>query len=213
MIIRIFALLSIFVYSAGVYSYENSAQNADNNTTNTIQGKQSYIYWGSANGYSPSNKTNLITYDSYGRSMADLNGDGYLDIMSYNKNNSVSCVSWGSESGYSIADKTEFPIHNARGTTISDLNSDGHMDLLFNSSESYIYWGSTDGYSDNSITEIPVANAKGLGVADLNGDGYLDLVFNNFKHTPTSKSCSFIFGQNYENDSAAKDTKETALNN
>lgn len=211
MIIKTSVLLAVFICSAVGYSYENSDQKVDK--TNTIGRKQSYIYWGSANGYSPSNKTNLIAYDSYGRSMSDLNGDGYLDIISYNKNNSVSCVNWGSESGYSIADKTEFPIHNAKGTTISDLNGDGHMDLLFSSSESYIYWGSTGGYSDNSITEIPIANAKGLGVTDLNGDGYLDLVFNNFKHKPTSKPCSFIFGQNYEGDEIEKHTQETALNN
>ncbi len=211
MIIRTSILLAVFICSAVGYSYENSIRETD--TTDTIRGKQSYIYWGSANGYSSSNKTNLISYDSYGRSMADLNGDGYPDIISYNKNNSVSCVNWGSESGYSIADKIEFPIHNAKGTTISDLNGDGHMDLLFSSSESYIYWGSTGGYSDDSITEIPVADARGLGVTDLNGDGYLDLVFNNFKHKPTSKPCSFIFGQNYEDNSTEKNTKETALNN
>jgi len=152
----------------------------------------SYIYWGSAGGFSSGNKTELPTQGSYGNSVADLNGDGFLDIVFSNRmgvtsSNTNSVIYWGSVSGFSSGNKTELPTHGAYTNSIADLNGDGFLDIVFSNQDdvtsyninSVIYWGSASGFSSGNKTELPTHGGVGSSVADLNGDGFLDIVFNN----------------------------------
>ncbi|MFQ6073277.1 MAG: FG-GAP repeat domain-containing protein, partial [Methanosarcinales archaeon] len=175
--------------------------NAYNGATRNIN---SYIYWGSASGYSSGNKTELPTHRAHGKSIADLNNDGYLDIVFSNLQNDAtynlnSYIYWGSESGFSSGNKTELPTIGAHGNSIADLNNDGYLDIVFSNSyndatpniNSYIYWGSSSGYSSGNKTELPTHGARGNSIADLNNDGYLDIVFSNYHNDATTNINSY----------------------
>jgi len=155
----------------------------------TIYDIHSYIYWGAAtNPYS--SKTMLPTSGAQGNSVADLNNDGYLDIVFSSSNDNSSCntnsyIYWGAATN-PYSSKTMLPTSWANDNTVADLNSDGYLDIVFSNSydgssyniNSYIYWGAaTNPYS--SKTMLPTSGAQGNSVADLNKDGYLDVVFAN----------------------------------
>ena len=166
----------------------------------------SYIYWGSASGFSASSRTSLPTLGARGNSVADLNGDGYLDVAFSNHRDDTtyrvdSYIYWGSASGFSASSRTLLPTLGAIGNSVADLNGDGYLDVVFSNQrddtthrvDSYIYWGSASGFSASSRTSLPTVGAYGNSVADLNGDGYLDVVFSNYEDDTTYRVDSYIY--------------------
>ncbi len=166
----------------------------------------SYIYWGSSSGYDPMNVDSLPTHDPYTNSVADLNGDGYLDIIFSNcyddlTRNIHSYIYWGSGSGYSAMDVDSLPTRGAIGNSVADLNEDGYLEIVFcnfnndvtHNIHSYIYWGSASGYSPANMDSLPTHGALGTSVADLDGDGYLDIVFSNSHDDVTHNIHSYIY--------------------
>jgi hypothetical protein len=175
-------------------------------------GVNSYIYWGSSQGYSDSDRTQLPTNGSTGCSVADLNNDGDLDIVFSNYVTTTTPISyeidsyiyWGDGTGsYSTDDRTGLPTKGAVASYVVDLDQDGHLDIIFSNYrqngsdsisttydiDSYIYWGDDSGsYAER--TELPTIGAYGSSVADLNGDGALDVVFSN-RHT--ANGTSFVY--------------------
>ncbi len=160
----------------------------------------SWIYWGGASGFDPANRTTLDTIGTYANSVADLNQDGWLDIVFSNHRNTAgyyeqdSYVYWGTEEGFSSERRTDLPTLGATDNTVADLNGDGWLDIVFSNSRdnagqtavnSYIFWGSAAGFGRDNRTELPTNRATANSVADLNGDGYPDIVFSNYRH-PTS---------------------------
>jgi len=152
--------------------------NLRNDSTHNIN---SYIYWGSLSGFSNEDKTELATHGAIGNSIADLNNDGYMDIIFSNfRNDSTyninSYIYWGGLSGFSNEDKTELAAHGAVGNSIADLNDDGYLDIVFSNNynnstrniNSYIYWGSSAGFSvDDVPTELQTHGAHYNTTADL----------------------------------------------
>lgn len=167
----------------------------------------SYIYWGSASGYSPSNRTMLPTHGGISCSVADLNDDGHLDIVFSNRATSepnyniYSYIYWGSSSGYSPANKDSLYTEGAYGNAIADLNGDSYLDIVFcnhyNGSSyccnSYIYWGNASGFSNSNKTVLPTLSANSASVADLNKDGYSDIVFANWRDDISHAVNSYIY--------------------
>ena len=163
----------------------------------------SYIYWGTEDGYNAALKTELTTCGVLANSIADLNGDGYLDIIFSNYYNATrninSYIYWGDESA-SFSQKTELATHGARGISIADLNADGYLDIVFSNHynditydiNSYIYWGD-ESASYIEKTELATCGATANSIADLNGDGYLDIVFSNLWDGTTRNINSYIY--------------------
>jgi hypothetical protein len=153
----------------------------------------SYIYWGSAKGYSSTNRLELSTIYAEAASVADLDKDGYKDIVFSNNGgfgnwDIDSYIYWGSASGYSTNDRTTLPTHGASGNTIVDINYDGWLDIIFcnamtgdwtSNITSYIYLGSSNGFSVNNRIELPTIGVYDLKVIDLDKNGYLDIIFAN----------------------------------
>ncbi len=151
----------------------------------------SFIYWGSANGFSSDNRDELPTHGAVGSSVADLDRDGFLDIIFSNRFNNTSYnvdsfIYWGSENGFSIGNKTELQTYGAVSNSVCDLNEDSYLDIVFSNSYSdsglvncFIYWGAGSGFSNDNRTELSDYNTYGNSVADLNKDGFLDIVFSN----------------------------------
>ncbi|MBN2619535.1 VCBS repeat-containing protein, partial [candidate division WOR-3 bacterium] len=115
---------------------------------------------------------------------ADLNKDGYLDIIigAYYSLN-IGAIFWGSASGYSAANRTELPtIFGNHNTEVADLNQDNWLDIIFvndHGAVNYIYWGSPSGFSPGNMTSLqaPSGTPQGASVADVNSDRYLDIIF------------------------------------
>lgn len=152
----------------------------------------SYVYWGSPDGYSAERRAELPTSGAAGNAVADLDGDGYEDIVFASHHddyspNIDSYVYWGGPDGFSESDRTDLPTSMAIGVSAADLNADDHLDIVFSNNrdgetyniDSLVYWGGPDGFSPDAVTALPTHGAIGNEVADLDGDGYLDVVFAN----------------------------------
>ena len=153
-------------------------------------GTVNYIYWGTASGYNTAHRTSLPTPGGtpHGLSVADLNNDGWLDLVFTQFNGSESYIYWGSEGGYNLNNRTVLNTGSCHGgSSIADFNKDGFLDILFYRGKwdytrvrSVIYWGSSQGFDDGSYSEIGLSiNASGGLVADFNFDGELDIFVNN----------------------------------
>ncbi len=148
----------------------------------------SYVYWGSAQGYSASARRDLLTHGAAGVTAAGnsvffANGStgspiGKLDTYVY----------LGSKSGFSKDRMLRFPTVGAYESCIADLNDDGFPDILLLGSHegdpegpegSTIFWGSHDGYSPDRTTALPTRGAIGCALGELDRDGYLDILFAN----------------------------------
>jgi hypothetical protein len=181
----------------------------------------SYIYWGSASGFSTSDRTDIPTVGASLVWAGDLDSDGWPDIIFSNNYNGTtvaidSYIYWGSTSGFSVSDRTELPTQAAHKIIVADLDSDGWLDLAFGNGQadttydvdSYIYWGSTAGYSSTDRSELGTTGAFGGDVGDLDEDGWLDLVFGNHSDGSTHQIDSIFF---WGSSSGYSDSDTTAL--
>jgi hypothetical protein len=120
---------------------------------------------------------------------ADLNGDGYADLVVVSEWNSTKSyrpflqLARGGPSGLEALEVIEFAdTPNIYGVEAAgDVNGDGYGDVLVSvSSASYtsfavrILFGSATGLSPTSFVDLPVTNAGAVQVADYNGDGRAD---------------------------------------
>ena len=145
-----------------------------------------HIYWGSNSGFKPSQLTSLIAPKGFhGNTVADLNEDGYYDLVCQGWYDTKSYIYWGSITGYSESNRqTLYPGPCYGGSSVADMNKDGYLDIVYHRggygcAQQRIYWGSSTGYSDGNVSYvgIPLEITGGL-VADLNFDGHLDLFVN-----------------------------------
>lgn len=148
----------------------------------------SYLYWGSAEGYSVDRRSLLPSMGATGNAIADLDGDGLQDIVIANSSDGTtaevpSWIYWGNSS-WSAADRTELPTLGAEGVSLQDLDADGYVDVVVSGGDpqgqspvSYVFWGSTTRYSDGDHIELATVGSVGNAVSDLDGDGWKDLIF------------------------------------
>ena len=126
--------------------------------------KRVSIYWGTPTGPDPSNFTNLPISTSEnapdGIFIADLNKDGYLDIITDHYQDGFAVIFWGSSTGYDTENRRELPTENARHKIgVADLDQNGWLELIFVNHITtilHIYWGSPFGYSDMNKTDLPI---------------------------------------------------------
>ena len=119
------------------------------------------ILWGSRQGYSEEKILRLEAYDPLEHVVADLNRDGFLDIVmsnyhAYFTRSIPAFIYWGSAEGtYSEARRSSLPAESSGALTVADLNQDSWFDIVvFNHLDrgdhgagTNIYWGSPEGYS------------------------------------------------------------------
>lgn len=143
-----------------------------------------YIYWGNAaRTYSAADRTGLTAYGAVEAVVADVDGDGHLEVIlpSYFDGNSSTSLSifWGSSRGtYSNAERLLLPSQGSyQGTAVADFDHDGHMDIFVpayhnnitgadldpwaNQAYSRIYYGGPQGPSPSSYKEWPTRGAWG----------------------------------------------------
>jgi hypothetical protein len=145
----------------------------------------SYIYWGSTQGLSASRRSEAPSRGAIGCAIADLNRDGYLDLLFSNMEDDTISILFGGPEGFDPKREAVLPVKGPRFPALADLNRDGFLDLLIPSvSEGlYIFWGSASGYSARNRMLLPSVGAVSQQIADLNGDGWLDIILCNLMDT------------------------------
>ena len=153
---------------------------------------EAYIYWGGPEGYSVLKRQTLPTLFGRELEVADLNRDGWLDIVVANfgeesgdrqgyRLHRESYIYWGAPSGFSIAQRTSIATLSALSCTVGDFNGDGWADLAFanNNLEHQslcLYWGAREGFSDERRLQLEGGNPRLVRAADLDRDGKDDLI-------------------------------------
>jgi len=156
----------------------------------------STIFFGSEEGFSTSRIQHLANYGFYG-AVADVNRDGYLDILFDDKQGYV-LIYLGSAKGFSPDNIWKVPcpaIREAASINTADLNKDGWLDLIMGvlghrvgvPDTLHIFYGSPEGYTPDNQQALLAGYSPGYtGVADFNNDGNLDLAVSNYS-TATSR--------------------------
>ncbi len=156
----------------------------------------SFVYRGSARGYSPARRVGLPTVNAQAAALGDLNQDGQPDVVFANAQGGASYIYWGRSGEFRPNWRTAVPTRWASDCAIDDLNGDGHPDLaiahytdglvrkspergITHVTESYVYWGGPKGLDTQRRSELPTWGATGVLAADLNRDGEKDVVFFN----------------------------------
>ena len=160
----------------------------------------SFIYWGAQGGHSANNKTALPTMGANDVSIADIDRDGYLDLVFANQNDDKSrivdsYVYWGGKDGFDTqAGRTTLGTLGATDSEVADFDHDGKLDVIFcnqytdgagavaGNVNSYIYWNEGQRTFSATPTKLATHNCQGVAVASLNPteDDHLDVVFTNF---------------------------------
>lgn len=154
---------------------------------------ESYLYWGSAEGWSVEDRFAFSVPGAYDAAITDLNSDGLDDIVfaSWFDNERYdidSPIYWNSGHGFAPEQFSGLPTLGTREVRVADLNLDGFPDVLLPSyctdgqfpPEARIFWGSATGPSADDMTMLEPGGVRGVTVTDANLDGRPDLVFGGY---------------------------------
>ncbi len=158
-----------------------------------------YIYWGGPDDFSVENRLSIPFRSGYESSAADLNADGFVDLMVLDELHSGGTddpwgginIFWGTANGLDIDSRTVVFEAYIAFSTIADINKDGYLDIAVgqygNDDEDRqntnitIFYGSKSGYSQDRREDVPChGRSVGVQIADYDKDGWLDLVASSY---------------------------------
>ncbi|MCX6992890.1 MAG: VCBS repeat-containing protein [Kiritimatiellaeota bacterium] len=150
----------------------------------------SFLYWQDKDGFRPERKTVFPTTHSCGVVCADLNRDGYLDLITVGFGYAYIDIFYGGPNGFDLkhperihVEKDGIVYREQRWMLLADLNNDGWLDLVIpevDHDRTFILWGGPDGFSMQRSSSLLVECAGCARAADLTGNGYLDLVIGTY---------------------------------
>ncbi len=182
-----------FAFSAGYWEYRTNRSGEYRSP--------SRIYWGAKEGFNPEKYQDLPTLGAADVAAADLNGDGWLELIFANSTQEGitdidSYVYWGDPSGFSEERFTGLPTHQASSITIGDVNNDKQLDLVFTNEKgkvSYAYLNQAGTFSKERRLEFTTTSAKDSVVVDFNRDGYTDVFFTQYSQSGNRLTDSVLY--------------------
>ena len=167
------------------------------------------IFWGDKEGFNIERQQNLYGAYPIGIKTADLNADGFLDIIVANYQDRINgffdmgnIIFWGRADGFRQWDSQWLRGNCVEAPLVADLDSDGFLDIFFPSYHvqdrrdtipSYIYWGEQAGFSERKRTSLICDSASGAFAGDFNKDGLIDLAVSCHTKYGNHKIDSMIF--------------------
>lgn len=163
----------------------------------------SFVYLNSVDGFRSRPDLVLPTTRAHGVCCADLDRDGYLDLVFGGFHNPDLLVFHGSPDGFDTAHPERIRLEldgqvyqETRWIYLADLNNDGWLDLFVPqilSDRSFILWGGPEGFSMSRVQVLSVERAACARAADLTGNGYLDLIVGGHNPTVGQPHDSFVY--------------------
>ncbi|MCG3196744.1 MAG: hypothetical protein GHCLOJNM_01220 [bacterium] len=149
------------------------------------------IYWGGPKGFDLVNRhTVLREYNLYSSNVADLDRDGFLDLVlgAFDPPKpgepDLLAVYYGSAEGFSRDRRLALPSEGRSSIcAIADFNQDDHLDIAVTSYNKHLvrlFWGGPNGFSADHQSTLEMPHPIELETADLNADGWLDLAVGSY---------------------------------
>ena len=171
------------------------------------------FFWGAKDGtYSNDRSSQLDVQPCSVVEVADLNEDGWLDLIvgggwntkEYGQPTREITILWGGQDGFDAARSLKLEAYDSLEHAVADLNRDGYLDLVVTNYHAYmtrtipafIYWGGADRtFSENRRSHLPAESSGALTVADFNQDGWMDIVvFNHLERGDHGAGTNIYWG-------------------
>lgn len=161
----------------------------------------SFVFFGKPDGFSKQFDIALPTRTAMAVVCADLNRDGYLDLIFSGFNHNEVLIFYGNSSGFDnpqkiLVNDNGNVFHEGRRMCLADFNNDGWLDLVLTDVKQdrcFVLWGGPDGFSFERKQTLSVFRASTPQAADLTGNGYLDLIIGSHKPSATGPYDSFLY--------------------
>ena len=144
-----------------------------------LESPPAYVY---ADVLTDPQRTELLAEGAGTAVVADLDGDGYADLVIGNERSGEpghlnAFIYYGAAAGLSERYRMLLPAHRCTSATCGDFNGDGRPDLAFIAdSKVRLYYQSELAFESKIHTDLDLPVGTGqLDAADLDGDGYADL--------------------------------------
>lgn len=176
------------------------------------------LFWGGPNGYRMENRFILKFPDVRLHKAADLDRNGYLDLLFTGTSDRVA-IFWNGPGGFDNRKVQYLPSKMAVGAEIGDLNADGYLDIVICNlydleklrtdegeraidaepqaapfaAGTAVYWGGEAGFSEDRMLLLDTVGSEDASIADLNRDGRLDLVVSSYHAGVNRHHPSYVF--------------------
>ena len=151
-----------------------------------VRDSGSYVFLNGPDGLPKEPSIVIPTARAHGSVCADLNRDGYLDLVFGGVENSELLVFYGTEDGFDTDNPERIRLEkdgvlydDVRFITLADWNNDGWLDIYvpqITENRSFILWGGPEGFSMDRCQMLAVGGSGSAEAADLTANGYLDLI-------------------------------------